>query len=584
MLQLQSEAHLHSTHATPPALLTNHGISLTVEGSVCPSITTPTAPQAKPLTQWQVKKHKLYQELTQVIEYKQKAAQFKALSLQTFAFAERALEKKLAKLKDGETVSLVLDIDDNLIESSSFFGGMLQTDDQMSVERSNEWWQYGQQNTATPMVGALDFVKKYANDKRVNITFLTSRGDHPELKDWTLNMLRYFGFPVKDDQLIIATRVRGNTKAKHIQNLRDANTDILTMGDKLSDSGAAMPEGPANWVHSPEAQKALGRDHIVMSNPLYGYWERITHKNDFDITEETIRRREELQTDELKNEGIPNENKARECLQSLHYIQSASFDAYMIQLANIASDIIDEYQGTPETAGVISNIDGTVLSNNRWRAAMAVKGHVASGQVCLNNRARFEVSRSIASMEPLMKKLHDRKIKTCYLTDRPLEIKTDDKDNTLKTCAWKALTNAGFMSEQDLLMVRQEYNPDNARDKSSRIAKARELLGQGQPLSFELMFGDAMKDLDIAPQSMHTDNPAQWSDSVKEQLTTLGKTRFLYPNPAFSKGWKTHLKQWQDQQVTAQPQTSRTDCELNLRKLRCWRPDGLEIPTVLPAV
>ena len=574
----------HETQTVRPPVVEVVSDTTQIKPAKRPCLTTTGAGDI-PLADRQVKKRKLYQELTQALEWKQKSAAYKALCIQTFAFAERALEQKLAKLtpNSDETVGLVLDVDDCLLECSPFFGGMVDTDEQMSEDRSIVWWRDGQREMSTVIAGALEFVKKYADDKRVKITFLTSRTQHPKLKQWTLDTLQHFGFPAKDDNLIIAHREKGHSKPDHIQKIRESNKEILTMGDKLSDAGDKMPDGPAAWVHTPDTMRKLGRDHIVVPNSLYGHWEGITHKAGFDIEEETKARLNKLKKSSIDLDGTPEEDKAREALQNLHYMQSASFEAYMIQLTNIVNDILDEYDGKPEEAGAITDIDGTLLSNDRFMATLFANGRFTPSGNAQSQWTQKETGHSIIGMQPVMKKLHERKIKTCYVTNRPRRVKPDDAEETFRAHTRKELTQKKLMEEGDLLLMKEDSNPANDSGKSSRFTEARKALCTNGPLSLELMFGDAMNDLDIDPVDMHDGTFESWPEELKKQLKTLGKTRFLLPNPLYVAGWKSQLARWEKEQENKRTQGKPAPDPIQLRKIRCWCPEAANIPTVVAA-
>ncbi|MCL6272203.1 hypothetical protein M3P05_19975 [Sansalvadorimonas sp. 2012CJ34-2] len=494
----------------------------------------------------------LFSELKQAIHWKQCSAAFKAICLQTFAFAERALEAKLAKDPHAQ-VNLVLDIDDCLVECSSFFAGMMDSDETMTPERNNEWWKNAQKKQSTPLPGALKFINKFKDNPRVHITYLTSRGNPEGIEQWTIDMLKELGFPLADAGHVRVSNPSTGRKPDHVKAIKEKNgiQECLLMGDKLSDFGEPCPKDHDNrrkWVH--ERKEKWGRDYIVMPNPVYGMWENLTHdmgKIDYQEKKATrdssLRQDISFTTSSAKDDPV----KARETLQGLHYVQSPAYDAYMLQLSNIAKDMAKEKQMTTRSSAVVFDIDGTLLSNSPWRARLCFDGKSGT-QDSFNDWAQKQDAEAIVGMRELVNELRHQGYQIYFVTNRPSKLRESDREETLRKATEQELQGKGFMSGHDKLIMREDGNPSieadqpAPRDKASRMQAIRDgEFNRGQRTNIKMFFGDAMKDLDIAPKEMHQGTEDNWSKSI---TGSMGQCCFLCPNPPFSKGWLTHYVEW----------------------------------------
>ncbi len=519
-------------------------------GTSPPESSKAVSETATPLLHRKITKQQLFSQLKQVILFKQQAMAFGAICQQTYNIACRALDKKMQSCPDGKKVNLILDIDDCLVECSSYFAGMMDSEEVMDTDRNNAWWEWGQKNKGRPMPGALAFLKKYQDNPKVNIVYLTSRSDNPRLHQWTVDMLRHHGFPVKEDsQVRIAHGDYPKDKQiEEIQKLPHTH-DTLLMGDKLSDFGAGAPKGNTEkrreWVHHVDIIPKWGRDFIVVPNPVYGMWETLTHKYQGDPAKTTEQRCRALRWDEISSEGsFEDEAKSNESIQGLLYVQSPSHDAYMLQLSNIACDIAEEMADiSPEARGVMMDIDGTALSNSRWRATLCMNGRTAT-QVNFNLWAQKAKAEGIAGMKALTKKLHTKGLCLYWVTNRPQQV-TDSgtgPENSLRTITRNELTQHGFMTEADQLLMREDYNaadPETNRSKESRFQAVKDGTCTGKTVTPVMYFGDAMMDFGINAEELHGIDPSNWPSYIRDGF---GCKFFVCPNPPFSKGWFPQLK------------------------------------------
>lgn len=220
------------------------------------------------------------------------SAEAEAAYLQAYGMARRALDQALADPtwtaateQTGNYATLppaiIVDVDETVLDTSDYMVERLRNGRPFSKQ---DWNAYVQRGIATPLPGALDFLK-YAASKGVTVFYVSNREGvppSPELRDElepTRRNLAQYGFPNSADTSTFLFRDAGRGwKEKSPRRAEVAKTHRIVMmaGDNLYDfidienadreKRDAAVEDRVAW---------LGTRWIVLPNPMYGSWEAL---------------------------------------------------------------------------------------------------------------------------------------------------------------------------------------------------------------------------------------------------------------------------------------------------------------------
>ena len=243
----------------------------------------PAAVAAAPVDNYQL-------DLLQAIAWSRTSAEAEALYLQAYGSARRALDQALADPtwtaaveQTGDFAKLppaiIVDVDETVLDTSDYMVERLRNGREFS---NADWNRYVLRANATPLPGALDFLK-YAASRGVKIYYVSNRaaapaepGLQPEIEATRRNLAQ-FGFPDTADShnFLFRDATRG-WKEKGPRRAEIARTHRIVMmaGDNLYDfidldeatreKRDSAVEDHASW---------LGTRWIVLPNPGYGSWE-----------------------------------------------------------------------------------------------------------------------------------------------------------------------------------------------------------------------------------------------------------------------------------------------------------------------
>lgn len=220
------------------------------------------------------------------------SAEAEAAYLQAYGMGKRALDQALAdptwtaaveQVGDYSNLppAIIVDIDETVLDTSDYMVERLRNGRPFTKP---DWNAFVQRGIATPLPGALDFLK-YAASKGVTIFYLSNREGvppSPELLDElepTRRNLAQYGFPNSADTRTFLFRDAGKGwKEKGPRRAEVARTHRIVMmaGDNLHDfidienadreKRDAAIEDRIGW---------LGTRWIVLPNPMYGSWDSV---------------------------------------------------------------------------------------------------------------------------------------------------------------------------------------------------------------------------------------------------------------------------------------------------------------------
>lgn len=226
------------------------------------------------------------------IVWSRTSAEAEAVYLQAYAGARRALDQALADPawtaateQRGDFARLppaiIVDVDETVLDTSDYMVERLRNGRPFTKA---DWNGYVQRGVATPLPGALDFLK-YAATRGVSVFYVSNREGAattlglPDEVEPTRRNLAQFGFPNTADTRNFLFRDAGRGwKEKGPRRAEIAKTHRIVMmaGDNLFDfidieqptreKRDAAVEKHADW---------LGTRWIVLPNPMYGSWDSV---------------------------------------------------------------------------------------------------------------------------------------------------------------------------------------------------------------------------------------------------------------------------------------------------------------------
>ena len=205
----------------------------------------------------------------QSVLWQQHSGEYKALCHQAFNLARLQLDKVLLQdVSEGKSLAIITDIDETLINNSPYNAKMIETDEGYSRE---SWVQWGLLEKATPVPGALEFLK-YAESRGVHVYYISNRyvGQGEETK----RNLKKLGYPFVDDEHMLL-RKETSGKEERRQLVSKDNEVIMLLGDNLSDFAEVFDDKSTDQRNELEesVKDKFGVAYIVLPNPMYGDWE-----------------------------------------------------------------------------------------------------------------------------------------------------------------------------------------------------------------------------------------------------------------------------------------------------------------------
>ena len=225
------------------------------------------------------------------VTWSRTSAESAALYLQAYGMARRALDMALADPTWTAAIeqtgdygklppAVIVDIDETVLDTSDYMVERLRNGRPFSKADWNVWVQKA---NATPLPGALDFLK-YAASKGVTVYYVSNREgvpSEPGLLDElgpTHRNLKQYGFPNTADtrNLLFRDASRG-WKEKGARRIEIAKTHriVMLVGDNLYDFADPVEGATRQQRDALVDEKAswLGTRWIVLPNPMYGSWE-----------------------------------------------------------------------------------------------------------------------------------------------------------------------------------------------------------------------------------------------------------------------------------------------------------------------
>ncbi len=205
----------------------------------------------------------------QSVLWQQNAAEYKALTYQSYFLARLQLDKVLTKMASQNTnLAVVTDIDETVLDNSPFNGKLIELDKPFSKDL---WLEWGNLSIADSIPGAREFFI-YAADRGVEIFYISNR--FAEQQRVTINNLKKFGFPFADEAHVLL-KDKSSAKESRRQKVIKTHKIVLLLGDNLSDFSSIFDKQDTNRRNAlvDSLRYVFGSRFIVFPNPMYGDWE-----------------------------------------------------------------------------------------------------------------------------------------------------------------------------------------------------------------------------------------------------------------------------------------------------------------------
>lgn len=244
-------------------------------------------------------------EIVMSILYQQKAAEYRALCLQSYGLARQRVAEAIAKYKKGKDttrLAVVTDLDETALDNSSNEAWLYLHDSSYSPAQFNDWTLMSK---AGAVPGALSFFNYVDQQKDrhgrnlIDIYYVSNRKDTLPVITATKKNMDSLGFPQTQQQHFLFDPSKDPSKESRRQNIQRDHKIILLLGDNLPDFDAAFDNIMTNPDERTKRVDSLagkfGDRYIIFPNAEYGDWEGALYKGKYGkLSEERKMRKEAL--------------------------------------------------------------------------------------------------------------------------------------------------------------------------------------------------------------------------------------------------------------------------------------------------
>lgn len=210
------------------------------------------------------------------VAWYQTSAEAKALYMQGYNAAMKALEEKIKNNTAGEKLAVVLDLDETVLDNSPI-QAYYAVNSKAYPEGWHEWVLYAK---ADVVYGAKEFLD-YANENGVGIFYVTDRKAETEFEATKKNLVEK-ELPLQADENLMLKAKGEKGKDGRRSKIEETHKIVMLVGDNLHDFATPKDgslKGRDEFVK--ETAKEWGDKYIMLPNPMYGSWEGTLYNNDF---------------------------------------------------------------------------------------------------------------------------------------------------------------------------------------------------------------------------------------------------------------------------------------------------------------
>jgi 5'-nucleotidase (lipoprotein e(P4) family) len=198
------------------------------------------------------------------------------------ALQDNTITASLEQTADYQSLptAVIVDVDETVLDNSPFQAQLIETGKEYSPALWSEWVKKAQ---AEAIPGAKEFVD-FLKGQGVELFYVTNR----KLKEPTLENIRAVLDPeAAADHVLCKYEKRGWGSDKTPRRAQIAKTHriLLLVGDDTNDFAALGKTDAAERTHlAQQFQENWGTRWIVVSNPLYGNWERTLYEYNYSFS------------------------------------------------------------------------------------------------------------------------------------------------------------------------------------------------------------------------------------------------------------------------------------------------------------
>ncbi|TKK70984.1 5'-nucleotidase, lipoprotein e(P4) family [Ilyomonas limi] len=198
--------------------------------------------------------------------YQQKAAEYKALTIQAYNIAREKLDAYLQQ-QSNKPIAVITDIDETILDNSpnAVHDALLG-----KTYSDSSWIAWSKRVEADTVPGAPAFFK-YAASKNVAVFYISNRLTQ-ELTQTIANLQKY-NMPYADAAHVLLKTTTSNKDERRASVTANYNV-VLYFGDNLGDFTGVFDKQSTEIRDSLVHQHAagFGNRFIVLPNPVYGEW------------------------------------------------------------------------------------------------------------------------------------------------------------------------------------------------------------------------------------------------------------------------------------------------------------------------
>jgi acid phosphatase len=238
-------------------------------------------------------------EILNAALWTQTSAEYAANTLQAYNLAAANLDMALSdprwtaaleqQGKDfaGLPAAVILDLDQTVLDTSSYNAGIVLQHESHARENFNSWCR---QDTAPAIPGVKDFIE-HAIASGVAVFYISARRE--SIRDCTTRNLLSLGLPLpSQDRLLLKDGTAATGKTQHRANVAAQYRILLLVGDNLDDFTAGSRKDPATRrALASRYATRWGREWIILPNPMYGTWDTSLYEFDYSLSRDEILKR-----------------------------------------------------------------------------------------------------------------------------------------------------------------------------------------------------------------------------------------------------------------------------------------------------
>ena len=196
------------------------------------------------------------------------SVEYVTITQQTFAVATRSVQAQAAALPKKSAWAVVLDVDETLLDNSTF---QLEGQAYNRAFDWNDWNAWTERRAAKPIPGAVEFVQA-VRDAGGRVAFVTNR--HEVTREATRDNLAAEGMWSDDDLLCLKTIDKAYNKRVRRTELRSGDGRCAWDGVEvkvLAYVGDTIHDFPEDGEDGSRATD-FGTRFFILPNPMYGSW------------------------------------------------------------------------------------------------------------------------------------------------------------------------------------------------------------------------------------------------------------------------------------------------------------------------